>query len=154
MYATPKSDWRWAVGLLSSATILGSPNYLIENMPWQSDQSNMFAWFPPHDDLTTFPTYARVQRMMDGTRRADGFLKGQIGWKYFTEGQLAYTDTLFGWSDSAWSCNATLNVRRATNVFVVIQCILYRPVPGEDYKHEERGVGDVVFRYENGVIVT
>lgn len=153
MYATPKSDWRWAVGHISAATILGSPNYLIENMPWQSDQSNMKAWLVPADDLTTFPTYARVATYMDGSRRADGYLRGQIGWRYFSEGQLTYSDTLFGFSDSVWSVAATLNVRRATNVFVVIQCLLYRPVPGEDYKHGERGVEDVVFRYDRGVIV-
>lgn len=153
MYATPKSEWRWAVGHIG-LTILASNNYLIENMPWQSDQSVMRGWFVPHDDLTTFPAYARVPRMMDGTRKPDGFLKGQIGWKFFSEGQLAYTDTLFGWSDSVWSANATLNVRRATNAFVVLHCVLYRPIPNEDYKHGEYGVEDVVFRYENGVIVT
>ena len=121
--------------------------------PLQSDQSAGRAWGPPHDELTTFPRIARVGDYLDGTRKADGFYTGQIGWMYWTEGQLAYIDYKFGWSDAVWTADATLEVRVGTGLFICLQCKLHRPVPGDDYKHGERGVTDVIVRYTNGVSV-
>jgi hypothetical protein len=153
MYGIARSDWRWAVGHLDAATINASDSYLIENEPIQPDQPTSRPWLAPSDSLTRYPHPARVTSMMDGTRVADGFIVGEFGFSYLTEGQMAYLDTKFGWSDTVWSAEATIKVRRQTGVFVVIQCLLHRPMPNEDYHIGIRGMEDVVFRYTNGVFV-
>lgn len=154
VYMSAISDWRWAVGHISVATINGSDAYLIENEPLQVDQSPGRPWLPPSDNGTQFPRPARVVTMLDGSRQADGFYTGQMSFAYLTEAQLSYLDTKFGWSDTVWSTDATIKVRTQTGVFIVLHVALYRPVPNEDFQRGERGAQDVIIRYARGVLAT
>lgn len=148
------TDNRVAAGHVSAATINGSDTYLIENWALQSDMGGQYIWTPFADALTTYPAPEFIRDYMAPIRKAAGAYLFNVGFKYWTEGQAAYWDTLLSWSDTVWYAPATFKIRRYPGTSLgVIQCVAFRPVPNVDMRRAYKGFEDVVIRCVDGVFV-
>jgi len=92
---------------------------------------------------------------MDGIYRVDGGLVGALGFRYMTEGQILYLDTLLVMSRSAPTTptGVTFKMRAETGAYIIIHAYLTRP-DFSQLERGERGVENVVYTYANGTIVT
>lgn len=145
------SDFRWATGLVSAATLNGSDTYLVENTTLQSDQGAAKPWLPP-DDRSTFPVSARIEVYLDGSVIEDGYVEFEWHWEYLTEGQLDYiVDTFFG--SGIWSKNMTVKTFLPDATYTVYQVHAHRPVPNRDFEAGDNGYRNVFLRFKRGVAV-
>lgn len=145
------NDYMLVAGHVNAATIQGDPDNAVERWPLQSDQNPARPWLPP-TNRSTFPRPARVVRTADGNTHASGFYAFEWHFTYMTWGQLAYLDTLLSWSETVWSAAATVQTRDDRGEWQVYQVTAHRPDPA-DQRKADRGAGNVVIRFTNGVLL-
>lgn len=137
-----------AAGYISKATIQASQTYSIESFALQSDQNLGRRWTVQDDRDSTFPTPARIARTADGNSKPDGPYSWHDTFAFMTEGQLAYLDTLLGWSDTVWSATCTRQTMNRAGSYDTFQAIAHRP---QNLERSDRGYENVVIEYTAGV---
>lgn len=154
---TPIYSYYLYFGTISKAALLADPANNIESFPMQADQPYPgLAWTEPERELTKRPTPARVTMNADLSQDADGFFEFQWGWRYYTEGQMAYIlQTGFGDVNRYDTMSIPVTVQTYFDSgYVAFHAYLLRPVWGVQYTTEDGGYGNVVLRYTRGVIIS
>lgn len=148
-------EYRLAFSTISKATLEGSPSYLIENFPVQSDQVNDTPWTPPIDNGTLYPHLARYTQTADLTQRGDGYWLFNWVLPYLTEGMVGHLENgplyACNWCGALWAA-VTVKTLCKDGVFRVYNA--YALVPVEEGSHFRRGylgVEDYLIRFVHGV---
>ncbi len=130
--------------------------YAITAFPVQADQliDNQPAveWAAPYQSLP--PEYVRVAGYMDGLQLQDGFLHGVLGpFRYWTFGMVGYVLTNI-FPSNAYSSLVSMMLYDASDNAVFLNCTLYRPVIGRDYKPAYGGWEDINLKFEIGTLTS
>jgi len=148
----PVNEFQLAAGAVAKATMQASTTYNILNFTVQSDQSLGYPWTLPTIQSAAFRV-ARLVRTADGNTRPDGAWRGRWHFTFMTWGQLAYLDTLLGWSNTVWSASATVQGLDTNGAWQVWQVIAHRPDPEQMRKATIGGWLDVVIEFTDGVLL-
>ncbi len=153
MAITPVTSYFWAFSHIAKATLTTGTTYNVEAFAVQSDQSAAIMWQIPQRSGTRRPRPGRILIAADQSQRADGFWEFQWSFAYLTFGMFKYIEDNQFATGSVWSANATVQTLTDNGTFQAYQCTCLRPVPGEHYEPEDRGLRNVLYRFVAGVLL-